>query len=45
MGIVRRIIAGLVWFFGGLLGLDSILSVPEHDIRDRNATPEDFRSH
>lgn len=42
---IRRIVEGIVWFFGGLLGIESILSVPEHDVSDRNATVEDFRSH
>lgn len=33
MTIVRRIVESFVWFFGGLLGIESILSVPEHDIK------------
>lgn len=45
MKIILRTVAGLVWFFGGLLGIERILSVPEHDITGRKATVEDFRSH
>lgn len=43
--MLKGIIDSFVWFFGGLLGIDSILSRPEHDVTGRRATVEDFRSH
>lgn len=43
--MVKKIVDSFVWFFGGLLGVESVLSRPEHDLTGRPATVEDFRSH
>jgi hypothetical protein len=35
----------LIWFFGVLFGVRSVMSRPRHDLTGRKATVEDFRGH
>jgi hypothetical protein len=45
MKYVKQVIDSVVWFVGGLLGVESIISRPYHDLTGRDATIEDMRGH
>ena len=40
---MKKIVDGVVWFFGSLLAIPSVMSQPMHDLTGREATVEDFR--
>jgi hypothetical protein len=40
---MKKIVDRIIWFFGSLLAIPSVMNQPMHDIGDREVTIEDMR--